>query len=354
MICWDARTRRRLLDISLNSYVLQLSADGNRCAVHTPASVQLYALEQPAAHREFAEDLGGLLRHAAISPDGRWLAASGDKQLGLWDLSGVGPGALTGMASNTRLYFTPDGGELFATRRPEGTPASFRWQVSPATDRAAPSVLTPLPLRTPGGFSSLCLRAGSVVLTGANGSQILTPAEGETGSDRWTPTQSGINGVSPDGRWLGIYRSFDTSLSVYRLPGMELAAKLPQPASISDFQFSPEGDGLAICSKRPSGLTELWDTATWERTRTLPGFGRLLYTPDARALWLTKDARSAGLYDARTMEPVLLLPVGMLPLALSADARRLAVSVDAQRLQVWDLHELRAQLRALGLDWPDR
>jgi fructose-1,6-bisphosphatase/inositol monophosphatase family enzyme len=42
-----------------------------------------------------------------------------------------------------------------------------------------------------------------------------------------------------------------------------------------------------------------------------------------------------------------------LPLAVSADGRYLAVSVEAQRLQVWDLAALREQFRALGLDWTD-
>ena len=41
----------------------------------------------------------------------------------------------------------------------------------------------------------------------------------------------------------------------------------------------------------------------------------------------------------------------MLPLALSPDGRHLAVSLDAQRLQVWDLAEVRRQLDELGLDW---
>jgi hypothetical protein len=195
------------------------------------------------------------------------------------------------------------------------------------------------------------LNGGSFVMTGANGSQILTPAEGEAGSDRSMPTKSGITGVSPDGRWLGIYRSFGTSLYIYRLPNMEPAARLSHPASIAEFQFSPRGDELAICSDRTAGLIEFWSTATWERTRRLPGFGRILYTPDARGLWLTKDARTAGLYDAGTIEPLLLLPTGMLPLALSADARHLTVSVDAHRLQVWDMAEVRNRLRDLGLDW---
>lgn len=180
------------------------------------------------------------------------------------------------------------------------------------------------------------------------------PAEIEAGSQRWTPTQPGINGVSPDGRWLGIYRSFGTSLYVYRLPGMERVAKLTQATSFGDFEFSPRGDEVAICSLRTSTRVDFWNTTTWEPTRTLTNFGRLLYTPDARALWLTKDQRTAGLYDALTLEPLLLLPAGTLPLALSPDGGRVAMSVDAQRLQVWDLAALREQFRVLGLDWAER
>jgi len=70
-------------------------------------------------------------------------------------------------------------------------------------------------------------------------------------------------------------------------------------------------------------------------------------------LWVTHDSRRAGLYNTRTIEPLLLLPKGMLPLALSPDGRHLAVSVDARRLQMWDLSELRKQLHTFGLDWVD-
>ena len=353
LICWDAQTKRRMFGISLNSDTVQISADGQRCAVLTQTNVLLHAFQRPAVHREFAEDLGGLLRQgqATFSPDGRWLAASGDKHIGLWDLPGGGPGALTEEGSNTILFFTPDVEEMFATRNSQGNAACFRWRITPAPDVTTPPRLTRLPLRKPPGFTSLCLSSNSVVMTGNNGSQILPPEELETGSGRWTPTQSGINGVSRDGRWLGIYRSFDTALYLYRLPGLERVAKLTQPTSFGDFEFSPQGDEVAICSLRNSTRVEFWNTTTWERTRTLTNFGRLLYTPGARALWLTKDQRTAGLYDAHTLEPLLLLPTGMLPLALSPNGRHLAVSVDAQRLQMWDLVEVRSQLRAIGLDW---
>src|SRR5262249_29053837 len=120
-----------------------------------------------------------------------------------------------------------------------------------------------------------------------------------------------------------------------------------------DFKFSPLGDEVAISSFREGALITFWNTATWERTRTLTNFSRVIYAPDAGALWLTQEQRKAGLYDAHTLEPLLLLPTGMLPLALSPDGLRVVVSVDAQRLQVWDLVALREQFRALGLDWDD-
>jgi len=351
LICWDARTKRRAFTASLNSDRIQFSGDGRRCAALTQTSLQLLAFERPTAHREFAEDLSVRLRQARISPDGRWLAASDTKRTGVWDLLSGGPGVIETNAYDTHFYFTPDGRELFGSRGNQGDNAGFRWRLTPATNSAAPPELTRLPLFIPRGFTFLGVVSNSIVMTGSKGSQILGPEEVETGSERWAPTIPGVNGVSPDGRWLGIFRPFGTALYVYRLPGLEEVAKLTQP--LGDFQFSPRGDEVAITSLRDGTLAAFWNTATWQRTRTLTNFGRVLYTPDARVLWLTKDQRNAGLYDARTLEPLLLLPTGMLPLALSADGQRVAVSVDAQRLQLWDLAALREQFRELGLDWSD-
>ncbi len=349
LICWDTRTKRRVLTASLNSDRLQFSADGRRCSVLTKTTAQLHSFEQPAAHRGFAENLGVRLRLARFSPDGRWLAASDARRAAVWDLSGGGPGVIETNAYDAHFFFTPDGRELFGSRGSQGDTAGFRWRLMPATNSAAPELIR-LPLAVPPGFTCLGLLSNSVVMTGSQGSQILAPEEIEAGSGHWAPTIPGINGVSPDGRWLGVYRPFGTLLCVYRLPGLEPVAKLSHPASFGDFQFSPRGDEVAITSLRDGTLVAFWNTTTWERTRTLTNFGRVLYTPDARALWLTKDQRNAGLYDARTLEPLLLLPTGTLPIALSPDGQRVAVSVNAQRLQVWDLAALRRHFQELGLD----
>ncbi|HKQ37648.1 MAG TPA: WD40 repeat domain-containing serine/threonine protein kinase [Verrucomicrobiae bacterium] len=352
IVCWDARTKHRLFTADLNGNRFQFSADGRHWALNGETSVQLHTFEQRTAYREFAEDLGIGVRWGTISPNGRWLAASGDKRIGVWDLSGGGPGALETNGYRVDLSFTADGQEMLGSPR-EGTSACIRWRLSPPTNAAAPPVLTRLPLRIPKGLTSLSPVSNSMVMTSSEGSQILAPEENGQDSRRWVPTSPGINGVSPDGRWLGIRRPYGKSLYVYRLPHLEEVAKLTHPVSFGQFQFSPRGEEVAIGSFSDGSLVTFWNTTTWQRTRTLTNFCRVLYTPDAGTLWLHKDWHDAGLYDARTIEALLLLPKGMLPLALSPDGLHLAVSVDARRLQVWDLSEIRKQLHTLGLDWVD-
>lgn len=265
--------------------------------------------------------------------------------MGVWDLAANGPAALAEESYEAYPFFTRDGRELFCSR-------GFRRRLTPATNAATPPRLERLAFGKPDDFAFLCLGSNFVVLTGARGSQVLNPEEIETGKDGWARTYSGISAVSPDGRWLSVYRAFSPSLYIYRLPGLERVAKLNHPANIGDAMFSPLGDEVAVSSGR--GGVEFWSTQTWERTRVLTNFIRLLYAPDGRTWWLTKDLRTAGLYDPHTLEPKLMLPTGMLPLACSPDGRQIAVSVDARRLQVWDLTALRAAFKELGLDWADR
>ena len=348
LICWDVTGLRRAFTIGLDSYVMRFCSDGRQCTVLTPYGVQLHTLERPVAHREFAEDLGGRLRRAAFSPDGRWLAATGEKNLGVWDLVAKGSAALTSEGLNAHCDFSADSRELLGCANKEGKNECLRWNVVRAAHPSDPPLLKRLPIATPDGFNFLTSHSNSVVLTGSKGSQVLGCQMLETGSETWIPTAAGIAGMSPDGRWLGIYRSFGTSLYIYQLPGLERITKLPHPASIGDFRFSPLGDELAVASR---SRLEFWSTRTWQKTRTLTNFSRILYSPDAQTVWLNKDLRTAGLYEARTFKPLLMLPTGMLPLALSPDGNQVVVTVDTRRLQLWDLKALRAEMGKLALNW---
>jgi serine/threonine protein kinase/WD40 repeat protein len=352
LIWWDLRTMKRAFTMALDAFHLHFDRDGRRCAVVTrDGTVKLHLLERPIS-RELAEALGTRLRQATFSPDGHWLAASADKRGGVWDLSNDGPPALDDDAREARFFFTPDGRELFSSRSSYRDDSGlYRWRLAPATNVATAPQLIRLPLRRPEGFTFLTLFSNSVVMTAAKGSQVLALDQIESDADRWVATSSGISGVSRDGRWLAIFRPFSSSLYVYEIPGLGRVAKLAARENILDFDFSPSGNELAIASRT---RVEFWSTSDWKRTRVVTNFMNFmgaLYAPDGRGIWVTKDSLTAGLYDARTLEPLVLLPIGTLPMAVSADGRQLAVSVDARRLQVWNLDEVRARFRELGLDW---
>jgi WD40 repeat protein/predicted Ser/Thr protein kinase len=345
LICWNAKTLRRAFTIGLDSFKVQFRADGRQCAILRSPEVrlQLHALELPGVYQEFDEDLGGGRNYAAFSVDGRWLAASGAERTVVWNLHGDSVGTELDGAANSRVHFSSNG-ELFVSHAGDCS----RWRVTSASNGAP--LLERLEMRIPPGFASLCLLSNSVLFTGGRGSTLAAFDQLATAQRTWNRTSDGLNGTSPDERWLGMFRPYSTHLYVYRLPGFESVAKLTNEARIGSFEFSPFGDEVAVSSRGGVGF---WSTTTWQRTRHLTNFANSLYSPNARALWLSTDLRTAGLYDARTLEPLLPLPLGTRPLALTADGLRLAVSMDLRRVQVWDLTEVRNQLHALGLDWPE-
>ena len=355
MICWDLRTLKPAFTIGINHYILKFSADGRHCSTigHSPQryanEFKLHVFEPPAGFREFYEDLGSRLSEASFSQDGRRLAASGQSRVGVWDLTTNSAGALAEHNATARLFFIPEGTELFGSSRNGGW---RRWRVqSDATSgiTTAQLELHPIDLPAARGFNAVCLVSNLAVWTCGEGSR-LAALDPSTVQPVWKPTASGLTGASPDGRWLGVYPSAGTVLSVYRLPTLELSARLTNRSSINNFRFSPKRDEVAVATR---GGIEFWSTTNWQRTCEIPSFVDVLYSPDGHGLWLTKDYRTAGLYDAATFQLLLPLPTGMLPLMLSPDGRQLVVSLDQRRLQLWDLTEVRNQLQQFGLDWQD-
>jgi WD40 repeat protein len=345
LICWDMCTMQRSFTIGRQSWVVQFTQNGKECAIFTPSGIQLYYFLRPNP-RGFAEDPGPLLRHAAFSPDGRWVAASAERYLGVWDYSSDGPGALIKTEDEGRPAFSADSTELFASVGPGNC---SRWRLVPGTNAACPPQLHPVGVPVLDELVSLSASSNVLALTGTGGSALIRWQDLGAAKPRWTQTEEGINGISPDCQWLGIYRPFSPFLSVYHLPDLNAVATLENRAYIADFAFSPIGSEVAISSR--SGV-EFWNTSTWTRTRLLTNFVGILFSPGSSNLWLTSDFRTAGLYESTTLEPLLPLPPGTLPLALSPDGRRLAVSVNGRHLQVWDLDDATDQLRRLGLGWP--
>jgi hypothetical protein len=343
IICWDLRTMQRVLTVERKTWIAQFRADSRVCALSTPSGIELHAFERPNC-REFAEDLGPRLLRAAFSADGRWLTASADQSIGLWDLSAGGPGAVIKKTDEARPSFPAGGTELFAG----GNEQCQRWRIFPSANTSGPPTLRALQFPVEDRFTSVCTVSNVIAFTGVAGTRVGKLENGLITELDQASTPRGVNGMSPDARWLAIYRPYTPVLNVYSLPAMNRVAMLTNQANVGNFEFSPAGDEVAVSTH--FGV-EIWSTLDWARTRVITNFMGMLYAPSSTTCWLTKDFSTAGLYETRSLEPLLPLPAGMLPLALSGDGRRLAVSVGARRLQVWDMQEVRSHLRDLGLDW---
>lgn len=352
LVCWDVARRERAFNIDVESYIPKFSADGQSCALVLPSSVRLYSFEYPEAVTELTGEAGPRQHHAAFSSDGRWLAASTDRFLGVWDLENPSrPPAFANEAPDARPFWTSEGPDLYGSST--RTDNCYRWQIHASTNIAEPPVLERMPFYRPSGFTSFCLSSNVMAWTSTHGTQLARTDDGDASAIPGVRTSAGINGISPDTKWLAIYAGFSPHLYVYRLPELEFVAKLTNQGRISGFAFTPSGEELAVTSR---GQVEFWSTKTWGRTRVATNFIGLSYRgsaflPDGSALWLGRNLRSCALYDARTFEALLPMPAGTFPLMVSPDGQKLAVSVDARRLQVWDIAKVRERLREYRLDW---
>jgi WD40 repeat protein len=344
IICWDLRLKRRTFSIGLQTTRLQIVDEGDQCAVITKNGVLLHSFERSTACRELVGDLGGGLRGAVFSPDGRWLAVGGMLRLGLWDLTGETPSTIAFEIEDAQAFFAPDGSELFAFRR-----ELARWRI----EAESQAKLTPLPVPEIGRIYFGQFVGDLLVLGTQRGAYIVPAADVASGAAQRFGGREIMSGpASANGMWLTA--RFDRFTWIHQLRTGKKVAEVASDGESLMNAFTPQSDELAMVST--AGVTFV-DTNRWALKRRLSTpldrKAHLIFMPDGRSFWLARDARNAALHDSQTFETLLPLPVGVTPLALSTDGRYLAVSVDAQRLQVWDLVAVRNQLRSLGMDWTE-
>lgn len=355
LIVWDLRTRQRAFSIERGSWLPRFKSDGTGLIAVREANLEMFAFERPETVRELPLPSPARTRHAAFSPDGRWVALSTDRGVTVCDLAG-GQSVSTD-SGDPRLFWNDESTELFGSGSSSGNGGggAHRWRVRAGQGASAPPTLQPLPITRPAGFNSLSVVSNRVVWTAAGGSRITTLENLQPPEVPWHATLRGINGQSPDGRWLAIFVANSPYLHLYEMPGLKRVTVITNQPRISGFSFSPSSRELAVVSR---GHAEFFRTGTWEHTRGATNvvgiaYTGCLYQPDEQGVWLAQDLRFAGLHDARTFVPLLPLPAGHHPQAVSADGRQLVVSEEGRHALVWDLALVRQQLHELGLDWSE-
>ena len=319
IICWNLRLKRRAFNIGLQTTRLQFRAEGGQCAVMTKNGVLLHSFEPSVACRELLGDLGGNLRHAAFSPDGRWLAVGSMLRLGLWDLTREAPAAMAAEGEYPKPFFSPDGSELFAC----WIEKLARWRIQPGPDpRASPPVLTPLPVPQTARVYSGHFVSNSLVLGTEDGFEVRSPADIASDSAERFGTMMVSGPVSPNGQWMTA--QFSRSMGVYQLSTRKKVRDLKVEGETVAHVFTPQSDELAVVTT--TGVTILdtnrWEprflgTTQWEPRRALSApldrNAQLVFMPDGHTFWLARDARNAALHDTQTFETLLPLPSGMTP-----------------------------------------
>jgi WD40 repeat protein len=351
--CWDLRTRQRVFTCPDAGYTLDWSSDGTHCAMLPKGHpLQFYAFDPPAC-LELTGNRGARRGPGAFAPNGQFLAIPDTQNLCVWDLSSSSRPALVPADEGPLLsFFSADSSELFAVSGLLGEARLRAWRIAPAAAASDAPRLTSLPVAVPSRLNWAAQAGKDLVLTSEEGVRLIASTNLTSSDYRVVKIPPGVGTVSPDGRWLAVTYSFSPSVTVYRLPEVEQVARLAASNLVAGLWFAPAGDELTLIHR--SGV-EQWDTATWRLKQQQPCFpvsdSYILYTPDGSGVWRVTNFRDTALYDRSTLEPVLPSPANVVPLALSSDGRQLAVSVDDQRFQVWDLPKLRAHFRELGLDW---
>ena len=350
LFCWDLRSMQRAFTIGLQSSRLEFRHDGLECAVHTGTEVQWYAFERSSAVREFDATALTRLYHGTFSPDGRWLVVTGRRQFGLWDWTRrIVPALQSGPQYPSVPFFTPDNAKLFIY----WSDGIACWDLIPGTNDGEPLQFEPCPVnknKTRRLYSAF-VRSNDVVLTGAGGVDFLALTN-TAGTSRFFLTQTGFGCVSSDYRYVALREPTWRMFGVFRASDMTEVRRIHCGSEVFNFAFTPRGHELAVATR--AGV-DFYDSTSWHRARSLPmrmdTYANFVFAPDGETVWISSDARSAALYRVRDLKVLLPLPVNTLPLAITPDARCLAVSVESRRLQLWDLEEVRKQLRGLGLDW---
>jgi WD40 repeat protein len=254
----------------------------------------------------------------AFSPDGKWLAVSGYKEISVLDPAGGRRlRRLTGPTDLVRsVAFSPDGRWLAAAG---GTPA----------------------------------RGGEIVLWDA-----ATGRPARTIKGHRDYVYQAI--FSPDGNWLAT-SSYDKTIRLWDVStGIERATLREHTDAVFPVAFSPDGRWLA--SGAGDRTVKIWDVSSGKRLFTLSDSLDTVYAlafhPSDRQLSAAGADKMIRTWDLTGQDGTLALATiahedAILQLAYTADGRRMVTTAADRTVKVWDV-ETKAELRVLPPqgDWP--
>jgi WD40 repeat protein/tRNA A-37 threonylcarbamoyl transferase component Bud32 len=373
---WYAEPLRHNPDDAAAAATVRLRLTAYRCYANLPTLVQVLS------H-------GDGLRHAAFSPDGRWVVTAGEGKLArVWDaatgkpvtppLAHQGPvnqvgfspdggRVLTVSGDTVRVWdaatgrsiwsaqahlgvvgcaaFSPDGRRVFSAGvdRVAGVDPTVRvWDA--ATSRpVTPPLKHQADLRrvgfSPSGDRFLTFIGNEAQVWDAATGRAVTPPLDHQDPDRlgYLPCAA----FGPDGRRV-VTASTDGTARVWdAATGKQVAPALTHQEAVVFAALSPDGRRVLTVS---GYAARVWD-ATTGRPVTPPlahqkEVTRAAFSPDGRRVLTFSEDRTARVWDAATGKPVtppLAHPGAVTHAAFSPDGRRVLTASEDGAARIWDL-----------------
>jgi RNA polymerase sigma factor (sigma-70 family) len=352
-IC-DVVTPKIRLSLKLQTNLLgqiALSPDGGTLAVavHNEKRIRFWDTRTGQERESLAIKPGRSTGAVAFAPDGKFLAATYEAEVGLWDLAARKEiRRLQGKESGLSCpVFSRDGKRLAAG---DGNGISV-WDVAtgrPCHDLGHSYAVDGLAFAPDGR---------TIVSGAAYTDTVLRAWDPLTGQikARWRGHTTGIEVVAyaPDGKLIAS-GSQDGSVRLWDpATGKEVRRLEAHDGMIYGMAFSPDGRKIASGGQRKA--VHLWDVATGREIRAFDNPGgfvlRLAFSPDGKLLATRGiDEDIVRLWDAAGGKELHRLPgprAGCPNLSFSPDSRVLAVNGDDGTIRIWDV-ALGREVQALG------
>ena len=356
---WDSRTGRERLSVpGRGAARLRFGPNDRRMAL-ARGVWQLAAGHECRtipAHEQLGKDKGP--GHAVVSPDDRLIASCDKDGLRLWDLAKRREIAHLPIGQLRSAHFV-DSKSLITS----GDHGLDRWPIRYQADQAGRLVIGPsqsLVSRWSSAHGSLSRDGRTLAVMSGTNVELLN-LEANTPPRRLSG-RAGLTRValSPDGRWAAAGSWHGRGVRLWDADTGLVVKDWLMEFPNTCVAFSPDGRWLVTGTGQEF---RFWRVGNWEAGKVIPRPpddgnmpGLVAFSPDGRLLAMAKSRSVIQLVDPETGEPLATLES---PEAtqdwhsqcFNSGGSTLVAASPNHRLQIWDLGEIRRQLRAINLDW---